>query len=281
MTGQVDAVGYPAVTVVVTSCRRFDLLEKTLKSFVEYNDYPVAEIIVIEDSDDGRVHDVCASIVGVPCRVILNGQNIGQIRSIDKAYSEVNSRYIFHMEDDWVFSRTGVIASLVRIMEHETNALLALARCADDMPRYVRSLRNRSFDGVDYKIVFPELHHLWHTFTFNPGLKRLSDYKLLSGGYQAIGDEAAISRHYKALKRDMLWLADGGIRHIGVEGRSNYGHGVGFGRSRASIGSRLWRSGNLEKWRRSLARWFWHLLRLAGVDTETLQRRGSRRGINA
>ena len=43
------------ITFVLTSCRRFDLLERTLESFVATNDYPIQRYIIIEDSEDEGV----------------------------------------------------------------------------------------------------------------------------------------------------------------------------------------------------------------------------------
>ena len=34
------------VSLVVTSCGRFDLLERTLDSFFKYNTYPIKEVII-------------------------------------------------------------------------------------------------------------------------------------------------------------------------------------------------------------------------------------------
>lgn len=42
------------VTLVITSCGRFDLLEKTLDSFFKFNKHPIAEIIITEDSTEGE-----------------------------------------------------------------------------------------------------------------------------------------------------------------------------------------------------------------------------------
>ena len=36
------------VTLVITSCGRFDLLKETLDSFFEYNTYPIKKIIITE-----------------------------------------------------------------------------------------------------------------------------------------------------------------------------------------------------------------------------------------
>lgn len=263
----------PTVTAVVTSCRRFDLLAETIRSFLKHNDYPLDELIIIEDSDDKGIYEVEPALDGVKYRIILNGKNIGQIASIDKAYAGIASDYILHMEDDWLFTKNGFVAGAVEVLEQEPNVILVSVRDDADMPRYVRSLRTRQTATAGYKRLFPELHFLWHTFTFNPGLRRTSDYRAISGGYRAIGEESSISRYYKSLNRDMAWLIGGGARHIG-DHRSTYGSGWGYRKS-ASTASirRLFRRENLRKWRESLRRRFWHTLRRLGIDTEPLQRR--------
>ena len=42
------------VSLVITSCGRFDLLKRTLDSFFEKNTYPIKEIIITEDSTEGK-----------------------------------------------------------------------------------------------------------------------------------------------------------------------------------------------------------------------------------
>ncbi|AHD17307.1 hypothetical protein C163_24070 [Pseudomonas sp. FGI182] len=44
------------VTLVVTSCGRFDLLKDTLESFDRYNTAPIREVFITEDSGDDAVH---------------------------------------------------------------------------------------------------------------------------------------------------------------------------------------------------------------------------------
>ena len=39
-----------SVTVVITSCNRVDLLERTIDSFIKYNTYPIDRYILIDDS---------------------------------------------------------------------------------------------------------------------------------------------------------------------------------------------------------------------------------------
>ena len=75
------------VTLVITSCGRLDLLEKTIISFFKFNTYPIFECIIVEDS--GTVTDLnfLKKYISVPCKFLINEKNIGQILSIDKAYS--------------------------------------------------------------------------------------------------------------------------------------------------------------------------------------------------
>src|SRR4029077_4028216 len=71
----------------------------------------------------------------------------------------------------------------------------------------------------------------WHGFTFNPGLRRLSDYRLLGGSYEkqkrtmyvvaktptaALPFEAEASAFYRRLGYQAVILDEGGyVRHIG------------------------------------------------------------------
>ena len=40
--------------MVITSCGRQDLLERTLDSFLRYNTHPIKEFIIMEDGDGER-----------------------------------------------------------------------------------------------------------------------------------------------------------------------------------------------------------------------------------
>lgn len=248
--------------MVVTSCRRFDLLERTLRSFFKNNDYSLREVIIIEDSDDEGIFKIADMFPDQPIRVIFNRINIGQSKSVDKAYAEVETPYIFHIEDDWEFTNPGTIAALKETLVAEPDTLLALARTEKDMQGYVRSIRTRRRNGVSYKRLYPELHFMWYTFTFNPSLKRTADYRQMAGGYSAVGNEYALNQYYKARQRTMCWVMGQDVNHIGGHGRSNYG------KRKKSLLSR----GNLSKWSQSAQRKFWHGLRKLGVDTELPQR---------
>ena len=105
------------VTVVLTSCNRVELLDKTIESFHKHNTYPIEEFIIIEDSTDIKAIKHIKNNYS-DYTLIFNEENLGTFKSIDKAYSQVNTPYIFHLEDDWKFVREGFIEDSMKILEH-------------------------------------------------------------------------------------------------------------------------------------------------------------------
>jgi hypothetical protein len=89
-----------AYTLVVTSCRRFDLLEQTFRSFYAHVDVQPEELIVVEDSAETEVKEIVDAL-GVPARTLIRGARLGQLHAIDHAYAHVKTPLIFHCEDDW------------------------------------------------------------------------------------------------------------------------------------------------------------------------------------
>ncbi|WP_135445150.1 glycosyltransferase [Vibrio tasmaniensis] len=165
------------VSLVVTSCKRHDLLNKTLLSFVEFNTYPIEKVIIIEDSDNELPSKELRTIFSDSnCGLydetdfvfINNRTNIGQMKSIDKAYSHVDSRYIFHCEDDWQFFKVGFIEASLRILDINDNIFTVWLRSYDDLNGHsVSNLKCES--GISYRKIEPM--KFWTGFTLNPGLR--------------------------------------------------------------------------------------------------------------
>lgn len=208
------------LTVVLTSCRRHDLLVKTLDSFFASNDYPLHEFIVIEDSDQFAVQNIAERYPDQPLRFVVNGTNIGQHRSIDKAYALVTTPYILHLEDDWEFPKPGVVAKAVEVIKSNPDLLMVSLRSDADIPSKIRKLAIVA-QPAPFRRVGPLVHHVWFSFTFNPTVKRLSDYKKLPDGYTGFASEAALSLYYKDQGAVLGWLVGTGVDHLGWE-RSNY-----------------------------------------------------------
>ncbi|MGB4774693.1 MAG: hypothetical protein WBP45_05960 [Daejeonella sp.] len=152
-----------------------------------------------------------------PITWIYNSKKEGQIVSIDKIYSLVKTPFIFHCEDDWKFYKTGFIESSLPV-------LLKYPKC---LQVWLREF----YDTNGHPLVYSNnlwlltLNYLnrWHGFSFNPGLRRLSDYKLLEkyskhtifDRFQPWKSEVAIGTIYKDKNYFAAILSEGYVHHIG------------------------------------------------------------------
>jgi len=213
------------ITVVVTSCNRHDLLARTLESFrVQETEGRVARILVAEDGG-ADPSQVCARFGAEHFRT---GSRVGQIRLIDQAYARVTTPLIFHLEDDWEFYRPGFMEKSRHFLELDPKILLVQLRAWNDTNGHPIShaAPDRSFG-----VMATGYCDCWHGFTFNPGLRRLSDYRLLGGSYEnqkrtmyvvaktptaALPFEVEASAFYHRLGYQAVILDEGGyVRHIG------------------------------------------------------------------
>ena len=158
------------ITVVITSFDRFDLLQKTVKSFTSH--YPNNRIIIIDDSGNKIMQQLIRKYYS-EYDLILNKQNIGLVESIDIAYSEVKTPYIWHSEDDFDYTRAGFIEKCIKVMECDDT----ICRVGIRGTSHIGMLHPEHLlaDDVQYKLSM-NVHNLWHGFGFQCGLIRKSAY---------------------------------------------------------------------------------------------------------
>lgn len=210
-------------TFVVTSCDRHDLLEQTLRSFVEFADQKPARTIIVEDSARtmpafiDELREQLGGVLWLP-----NGKRLGQIVSIDRAYAEVQTPWIFHCEDDWRFLRSGFIAKSFDILD-KYGAISTVSLRGDEWchPWY-------QDPRFPFKIAQPGWCGGWGGFTFNPGLRRRGDYVRIGSSYgskvsyakSGCEHELQLSKLYLDMGFRVAWADDEAfVEHLG-EGRS-------------------------------------------------------------
>jgi hypothetical protein len=205
------------ITLMLTSCGRFDLLKRTLESFDKFNTMPIREVIITEDSGQEAVHD-CVPLHWLKhTKVIVNNPCLGQLSSIDLAYEQIKTSWVFHCEDDWEFYRPGFIEDSLALLEADPQALQVWLRS------YIHDLRLHSpyvFLGerkLHETIAFHQLcshKQDWQGFSFNPGLRRLIDYQE-HAPYARHGGEKNLSKIYAAQNRYALILENSAVLHTG------------------------------------------------------------------
>ncbi|WP_111978240.1 glycosyltransferase family A protein [Algibacillus agarilyticus] len=211
-----------SVSLVITSCNRFDLLEDTIRSFIEYNTYPISQYIIIEDSHNvDKLKKVLNKFPNIEFTHLFNDPQLGQMKSIDRAYSAVTSEYIFHCEDDWEFYQPGFIERSFSVLDTDEKIITVWLREQNDTNEHaIEAEKFTTSDGsLTYQIM--QRNHKrreksapWHGFTFNPGLRRLADYKILAPISQYTG-ELTVSEAYFKLDFKAAILEHGSVKHIG------------------------------------------------------------------
>lgn len=199
-------------------------MARTLESFLDHEtERRVARIIVAEDGD-ADPKQVCERF---GAEYFRTGERVGQIRLIDQAYAQVTTPFIFHLEDDWEFYRSGFMERSRAFLESDPRWLLVWLRAWND----TNGMPLSSFaPDRSWGMMATNFAGCWHGFTFNPGLRRLREYQMLGSfskqtltmHYEAAIPTAALPYEAEAGKffylrgyRAVILNDTGFVRHIG------------------------------------------------------------------
>lgn len=198
-------------SLVITSCGRFDLLRRTVASFLKFADVKLKQYILAEDSGDESVREVLAPF-NVPFEILINQPNTGQQPSIDRlhaaidrAYAQVKFPYIFHCEDDWEFFRPGFIQESFIVLNALPKASAIILR-GRDWRKPLWNILLKEIKTGKYNIAakttplivrfcqpkLPESYRMLIGY-YMPGLRRLADYKKVAPLSKIKGGESVLS----------------------------------------------------------------------------------------
>lgn len=216
------------ISLVITSCGRVELLKRTFDSFMRYNDVPLSQIVLIDDSGDNHKHDLILKYfnrynLDLDIRLIFNETNIGQVNSIDRAYERVTSDLIFHLEEDWEFIRSGFMSQSLEIINNFPKIFTVWLRGTEDTNGHGVELALFEKNGVKYRYMAThQVGGCWHGYTWNPGMRRLRDYQkvapysnfICEGDFAAL-TECRIGQRYFEKGFNSVSLLDKYVKHIG------------------------------------------------------------------
>ena len=205
---------YDNITAVLTSCGRLDLLERTIKSLSQdfWDLIPVK--ILTEDSADPEIFEKVKQenengyLVG--WTLLLNDEKLGQAASIDRAYSLVETEYVFHLEDDWYFSGDDFIDRSLPILEKYDNVLQVTFREGEPHQSGDEIYEDKTKSA--FKVWIPGWKG-YPGFTYNPNIFRFSAYnqvKPISGK-----SEGEVGFQYVDMNLHTVVLEKRFVRHIG------------------------------------------------------------------
>jgi len=210
------------ITVTITSCGRIDLLKRTIASFLETNTYPIYEYVVINDDPPSKhlVDEVFANLDNCNCRIkiIHNPENIGLKRSLDIIFNMVTTEYFFHLEDDWFFEhKNSYIEDSLTILENSPDIHQVWVRHAYDTPHPVIGVM-LTCNGIEYHELQNNFNGVWNGYSWNPGLRRKSDYmRMFPNGVAEFKSEMECSVHSRKFDYRVVQLQNTACYHIGYD----------------------------------------------------------------
>lgn len=215
------------VTAIFFSCRRLDLLSKTVDAFIRANTYPIYELIIVNDSGNSEIHNQLRKQYPT-YTLALHEENVGLMKSIDLGYKYIDTEYFFHCEDDWMCTgKGGFIEQSLDIMTSRPDIEEVWL---DDYNNHPLDEKAYFVNGFYYKLASENCDD-WHGFSTACGLKRKSDY-LRVGPYVDIDRGPTIWHHerniglkYHALGYRTAVLLDRYAINIG-HGQSEYKTGL-------------------------------------------------------
>lgn len=168
--------------LVMTDGRR-ECIERTVPSFLDALDRPdlVSELLIHDDSGDPEYSGFLVDRFGpLGFRVVSTPGRSGFGGAIRSAWWELreysSARYVFHLEDDFVPTRTVPVADMARILGHHPHLVQIALRRQPWNPSEVAAggvVEQHPGDYADVK--WTDLQWLEHRrfFTTNPSLYRM------------------------------------------------------------------------------------------------------------
>jgi len=98
-------IPFPFITFTITTCKRFDLLEKTMNSFLQCctDVHRIDKWLCVDDNSSEEDREKMQKQYPFFEFVFKNADEKGHAKSMNIIRNKVTTPYIFHTEDDWKF----------------------------------------------------------------------------------------------------------------------------------------------------------------------------------
>ena len=200
------------ITLCITMGKRPELLKQTLESLFQF--YTFEHVIAVNDFGDEATSRMFKEICPHGQLLHLEEQK-GHHPAVDLMYARVTTQYVFHCEDDWLFTQAPDLDQ-AKILLNVSNIALVCFRRVSTMPfepREQDKIQLCDHEGVSFYRL-DSLHPQWHGYSFNPHLAKLDLWKSC-GEFSQFKKERHISRHLRAQGKHVVMEYLGSCQHIG------------------------------------------------------------------
>lgn len=210
------------VTVTITSCGRFDLLQKTIESLFRTAD-AYLNVKIYDDSANEDQQRQITDAYGKRFDLYLGEERRGQAFGLDFLYSRVTTPWLFHCEDDWEFIRTGYLQESAKVLNGDLSIMIVGLAIMDVYFSLGAAVNLHEVQGVRVydqpKWRIDERHGWWHGWVGSPNLKRTADVSKFPK-FSSVYDEEEWDREvFGKSGCKSVWLDKPYVQHTGY-GRS-------------------------------------------------------------
>jgi len=202
------------VTICLTMGNRPDELRTTLESLGD--NIRSLPTIAINDFGDKPTNRMFRKLC--PHGKIINMRgNVGHTKAIDAIYGHVQTPYIFHMEDDWTFTRSDFLEDALNLLTSDDKISMVLLRDLDNIPlakKHPDKVIHLNTNGIPWARL-DQTTEKWFGYTFNPHLSRRSTWLDL-GGFAQFRDEGVITVKFREKGQYVAALKPGPCYHAGA-----------------------------------------------------------------
>ena len=203
-------------TTFILSCNRLQVLDETIKSFLETRDF-VTKMVIVDDSAEQGVFETLVEQYGSFCDVVCFPKNRSQWWAMDFMVSWCDTDYIFYLEDDWKLLKSGYLDASKQILQKY--------RDIGTVDISWRTFENEGIDSYDRTLIdnqfyykklwrISDYHLQWYGWIGSPNLKRRDDLILL-GRVEKWHNEWNIDRRFLGLGFKAVFLNGEYARHLG------------------------------------------------------------------
>ena len=147
--------------------------------------------------------------------LIVPEKHQGHHAMMDALYKDIETPYIFHTEDDWLFDAPLDFQHAKKILESDQKIISVCFRKISDF-NFSREEEDKIIfhhgDGISYARL-DALHTQWHGYTFNPHLIRRSTLDEI-GLFSFYKKERHISRKLRSQGNFVAFINPGACHHI-------------------------------------------------------------------
>ena len=111
----------PLVSIVIPTFNRISYLEIAIESIFKQS-YKNIQLIVVDDASTDNTTNLLRVKYGSRLKLIKNNINLGQVKSVNKAWPKCKGKYVGYLSSDDYLHYTA-IAKLVKILESDAHVV--------------------------------------------------------------------------------------------------------------------------------------------------------------